>query len=1105
MSEAKVVPVTSKDFQEVLQQSLSDRRRALDEVEEGSNTSLVEEMAEIFTAEYVDDEEISPEEGAGQMCEVPVVKDCSVQQAGDVIPEEITPACCIAGFDVVRTEGRGDCVATDEVVVDLDNNSNSAKLPSVSELHNGSQAQALGDTCFPKPYGQGKAESVGEDNCFEGVRESLSSESPVCENIVSSVDCVLEKMYSKQNESCGSDSETGYEENCELVVQKDDDDIAAQKEQLAGEKLHFRENSPALENGKPNSTQQPEDCTNEIVSNENQSDDIHEVVPQDSSRSCSSHNVTRSEKEVNQEREVITTDQLNEFPNTAQAHALQFTEAFQKALQSAEARQQLDTSERQNKCAQEHTAGRPARSAKNRLSERIKLLQEQLRQEIASSESRPRQVERLQRRLMDAEEMSASGRGVRRHQRSVSRSDRTSHTHAQRARRSMTPGKRERPFRHWLGVAKCVTPDCRFIISSREDRASLPSSSARAGTVTGAGAGKTSAGGSAKAKRAKSQDTIQEEEEEEGSAPNISFSIDADERTVSGSEERKITGHPSRQDTSSVACAQNVNEPVSAHTDLGYNETWHDLSRSTEQTVENGVFPHSQCEGSPMNPLDSEATDVQVSPVVRSVPQTSSAADTVSGEIKSLPLVTSAVANLSLGDEQAPGSRCAAEETVKSGASDLGIHHKDASTASYEFDKSQTLPTCLSANGRPDVPVLNTRNPNVPPSNFTFVVTCPCNAMKEKTGSAHSKLKWNTAHFSLYGNTGDISSSPASISKRLLPDDCGSPLSNKDTQVIFRRSSKLGKSQHDREDTGSVSFSSTLESLSPPLEKTTKPMTSAEADKIRGPPGNDATSPPLSASCRTRYTTHTTSPPSQQQHRGISSRAVVREPTPYHPRPPGYSSSSAQHKLLENHGRARRHHSRAKERSASRHGAARRTHPLAADYRVIHRAHSRTVGRGVDRVELRPPPPPGREDGSGEEGSAGAGGNVFRRLQLRPCEVAVYPSRSRGLTSQAEVGKVLRPEVAEKLLQKVNRSQKKRSGCKYMAVTAVEDYTGTLPGQLSFRAGQIIKLRRSDEEPQDGLCYGYYRTGRLRKKRKGLFPLSCISTVNSDGEQLTSL
>ncbi|GFS01658.1 hypothetical protein ElyMa_002843800 [Elysia marginata] len=68
---------------------------------------------------------------------------------------------------------------------------------------------------------------------------------------------------------------------------------------------------------------------------------------------------------------------------------------------------------------------------------------------------------------------------------------------------------------------------------------------------------------------------------------------------------------------------------------------------------------------------------------------------------------------------------------------------------------------------------------------------------------------------------------------------------------------------------------------------------------------------------------------------------------------------------------------------------------------------------------------------------------------------------------------------------------------KYVDVQAVIDFKGTLPGQLSFRKGQIIRQMVSSSECSNvDMSYGYYRTGALKRKKKGLFPSACVARLS---------
>ncbi|BFY99834.1 hypothetical protein BsWGS_02874 [Bradybaena similaris] len=99
--------------------------------------------------------------------------------------------------------------------------------------------------------------------------------------------------------------------------------------------------------------------------------------------------------------------------------------------------------------------------------------------------------------------------------------------------------------------------------------------------------------------------------------------------------------------------------------------------------------------------------------------------------------------------------------------------------------------------------------------------------------------------------------------------------------------------------------------------------------------------------------------------------------------------------------------------------------------------------------------------------------------------------------------------VASKVMQKVNRASprvpRNEPARKYTEVKATQDYNGALPGQLSFRKGQIIKQRSFVARPSDGMCYGYYVKGLLRKKKKGLFPMNCVTADEPDALDEVSL
>lgn len=67
---------------------------------------------------------------------------------------------------------------------------------------------------------------------------------------------------------------------------------------------------------------------------------------------------------------------------------------------------------------------------------------------------------------------------------------------------------------------------------------------------------------------------------------------------------------------------------------------------------------------------------------------------------------------------------------------------------------------------------------------------------------------------------------------------------------------------------------------------------------------------------------------------------------------------------------------------------------------------------------------------------------------------------------------------------------------KYVDVQAVVDFKGSLPGQLSFHKGQIIRqLVSSSKGSAEDMSYGYYRTGALKRKKKGLFPSACVTPL----------
>ncbi|RUS88564.1 hypothetical protein EGW08_003664 [Elysia chlorotica] len=68
---------------------------------------------------------------------------------------------------------------------------------------------------------------------------------------------------------------------------------------------------------------------------------------------------------------------------------------------------------------------------------------------------------------------------------------------------------------------------------------------------------------------------------------------------------------------------------------------------------------------------------------------------------------------------------------------------------------------------------------------------------------------------------------------------------------------------------------------------------------------------------------------------------------------------------------------------------------------------------------------------------------------------------------------------------------------RYVDVQALVDFKGTLPGQLNFCKGQIIKqMLSSSFDSTEGMSYGYYRAGPFKRKKKGLFPSSCVTHVS---------
>ncbi|GFO18911.1 hypothetical protein PoB_004541600 [Plakobranchus ocellatus] len=68
---------------------------------------------------------------------------------------------------------------------------------------------------------------------------------------------------------------------------------------------------------------------------------------------------------------------------------------------------------------------------------------------------------------------------------------------------------------------------------------------------------------------------------------------------------------------------------------------------------------------------------------------------------------------------------------------------------------------------------------------------------------------------------------------------------------------------------------------------------------------------------------------------------------------------------------------------------------------------------------------------------------------------------------------------------------------KYIDVKAIENFRGALPGQLSFCKGQMIKqFVSASPASADGMSYGYYRVGAFRRKKKGLFPSSCVISIS---------
>ncbi|CAL1538200.1 unnamed protein product [Lymnaea stagnalis] len=79
-------------------------------------------------------------------------------------------------------------------------------------------------------------------------------------------------------------------------------------------------------------------------------------------------------------------------------------------------------------------------------------------------------------------------------------------------------------------------------------------------------------------------------------------------------------------------------------------------------------------------------------------------------------------------------------------------------------------------------------------------------------------------------------------------------------------------------------------------------------------------------------------------------------------------------------------------------------------------------------------------------------------------------------------------------------SSKHHKNSKYKYVQAIADFQGVLPGQLSFNKGQIIRQRCVHDVC--GMRYGSYRVGRLKMKRKGLYPASCVTDFPPSDQQL---
>jgi len=197
-----------------------------------------------------------------------------------------------------------------------------------------------------------------------------------------------------------------------------------------------------------------------------------------------------------------------------------------------------------------------------------------------------------------------------------------------------------------------------------------------------------------------------------------------------------------------------------------------------------------------------------------------------------------------------------------------------------------------------------------------------------------------------------------------------------------------------------------------------------------------------------------------------------RDPTPYHPKIPTYRSTQRR----QSHSRVR---PMSKRRSKSR---------VFDDIPRLHVLDNEDRGIKLWR------PDTSTHDDTNEVISSG-NRKLFGRLKPTSMDIPGCSSNKPEISSKS---KVLRPSIAKRVIHKINIVDTEHRASKYVSVKATSDFNGNLPGQLSFGAGQVIKMRQLETDNMDGLCYGYYRTGRLRKKKRGLFPISKVLSVEDD-------